>query len=145
MADINDFLSMHPDDIPETQVLPEGSYDFVITSYRSDKVGEKQNEIVRINVKAQAVLESDITDADLENCEPTRLEFWATKNALKQGNPVISLKSFLFNAMGMDKVGFGEALEQSIGQTFSGVVKHEMVGRNKDILQASVSRILKSA
>ena len=91
MADINDFLSMHPDDIPETQVLPEGSYDFVITSYRSDKVGEKQNEIVRINVKAQAVLESDITDADLENCEPTRLEFWATKNALKQGNPVISL------------------------------------------------------
>ena len=145
MADINDFLSMHPDDIPETQVLPEGSYDFVITSYRSDKVGEKQNEIVRINVKAQAVLESDITDADLENCEPTRLEFWATKNALKQGNPVISLKSFLFNAMGMDKVGLGEALEQSIGQTFSGVVKHEMVGRNKDILQASVSRILKAA
>ena len=72
MADINDFLSMHPDDIPETQVLPEGSYDFVITSYRSDKVGEKQNEIVRINVKAQAVLESDITDADLENCETTR-------------------------------------------------------------------------
>ena len=47
--------------------------------------------------------------------------------------------------MGMDKVGFGEALEQSIGQTFSGVVKHEMVGRNKDILQASVSRILKAA
>ena len=84
-------------------------------------------------------------DADLENCEPTRLEFWATKNALKQGNPVISLKSFLFSAMGMDKVGFGEALEQCIGQTFSGVVKHEMVGRNKDILQASVSRILKAA
>jgi len=123
MADIQNFLTMHPDDIPETQVLPEGSYDFVITSYRSDKVGEKQNEIVRINVKAQAVLESDITD----------------------GNPVISLKSFLFSAMGMDKVGFGEALEQSIGQTFSGVVKHEMVGRNKDILQASVSRILKAA
>jgi|TARA_R110000796_G_C14398028_1_gene417259 hypothetical protein len=145
MADIQNFLTMHPDDIPETQVLPEGSYDFVITSYRSDKVGEKQNEIVRINVKAQAVLESDITDGDLENCEPTRLEFWATKNALKQGNPVISLKSFLFNAMSMDKVGFGEALEQSIGQTFSAVVKHEMVGRNKDILQASVSRILKAA
>ena len=112
MADIQNFLTMHPDDIPETQVLPEGSYDFVITSYRSDKVGEKQNEIVRINVKAQAVLESDITDGDLENCEPT---------------------------------SFGEALEQSIGQTFSGVVKHEMVGRNKDILQASVSRILKAA
>jgi len=47
MADIQDFLSMNPDDVQESIVLPEGSYDFVITSYRSDKVGENQNEIVR--------------------------------------------------------------------------------------------------
>ena len=37
---------------------------------------------------------------------------------------------------------FGELLEQAIGQSFSGVVKHEMVGKNKDILQASVKRII---
>ena len=43
----------------------------------------------------------------------------------------------------MTGASFGEMLEQSIGQSFSGIVKHEMVGRNKDILQASVSRILK--
>ena len=55
MADINDFLSMHPDDIPETQVLPEGSYDFVITSYRSDKVGEKQNEIKDVFKRAKTI------------------------------------------------------------------------------------------
>ena len=143
MADVSDFLSMNPEDIPESITLPEGSYDFVITSYRTDKVGENQNEIVRLNCKAQAVLESDITDADLENCDVTRLEFWATKKALRQGNPVISLKAFLTKSLGMTGASFGEMLEQSIGQSFSGIVKHEMVGRNKDILQASVSRILK--
>ena len=62
-----------------------------------------------------------------------------------QGNPVISIKKFLTKTLNMSGVNFGEMLEQSIGQTFSGVVKHEMVGRNKDILQASVSRILKAA
>ena len=144
MADVNDFLAMSPDDIPETITLPEGSYDFVITSYRTDRVGENQNQIVRINCKAQSVLESDITDADLENCDSTRLEFWATKKALRQGNPVISLKAFLAKTLGMSGNSFGEMLEQTIGQSFSGIVKHEMVGRNKDILQASVSRILKS-
>ena len=144
MADVTDFLSMNPEDIPETITLPEGSYDFVITSYRTDRVGENQNQIVRINCKAQSVLESDITDADLENCDSTRLEFCATKKSLRQGNPVISLKAFLAKTLGMSGNSFGEMLEQTIGQSFSGIVKHEMVGRNKDILQASVSRILKS-
>ena len=145
MADIIDFLSMNPDDVQESIVLPEGSYDFVITSYRSDKVGENQNEIVRINVKANAVLESEITDSDLDHCEPTRLEFWATSRAMGQGNPVISIKKFLTKTLGLSGASFGEMLEQSIGQTFSGVVKHEMVGRNKDILQASVKRIINKA
>jgi hypothetical protein len=143
MADVTDFLSMNPDDIPESITLPEGSYDFVITSYRTDRVGENQNEIVRLNCKATAVLESDLTNADLENCDGTRLEFWATKKALRQGNPVISLKAFLTKSLGMSGASFGEMLEQAIGQSFSGIIKHEMVGRNKDILQASVSRILK--
>ena len=145
MADISDFLSMNPDDVQEQMPLPEGSYDFVITSYRTDKVGENQNEIVRLNVKANAVLESEITDSDLAHCEPTRMEFWATARALGQGNPVISIKKFLTKTLGMSGANFGEMLEQSIGQTFSGVVKHEMVGRNKDILQASIKRIINKA
>jgi hypothetical protein len=145
MADISDFLSMNPDDVQEQMPLPEGSYDFVITSYRTDKVGENQNEIVRINVKANAVLESEITDSDLDHCEPTRMEFWATSRALGQGNPVISIKKFLTKTLGMSGANFGEMLEQSIGQSFSGVVKHEMVGRNKDILQASIKRIINKA
>ena len=145
MADISDFLSMNPDDVQEQMPLPEGSYDFVITSYRTDKVGENQNEIVRINVKANAVLESEISDSDLDHCEPTRMEFWATDRALGQGNPVISIKKFLTKTLGMGGANFGEMLEQSIGQTFSGVVKHEMVGRNKDILQASIKRIINKA
>jgi hypothetical protein len=145
MADISDFLSMNPDDVQEQMPLPEGSYDFVITSYRTDKVGENQNEIVRLNVKANAVLESEITDGDLDHCEPTRMEFWATSRALGQGNPVISIKKFLTKTLNMSGVNFGEMLEQSIGQTFSGVVKHEMVGRNKDILQASIKKIINRA
>ena len=145
MADVSDFLSMNPEDIPESITLPEGSHDFVITSYRTDKVGENQNEIVRLNVKANAVLESEITDGDLDHCEPTRMEFWATSRALGQGNPVISIKKFLTKTLNMSGVNFGEMLEQSIGQTFSGVVKHEMVGRNKDILQASIKKIINRA
>ena len=145
MADISDFLSMNPDDVQEQMPLPEGSYDFVITSYRTDKVGENQNDIVRLNVKANAVLESEITDSDLDHCEPTRMEFWATSRALGQGNPVISIKKFLTKTLGMSGANFGEMLEQSIGQSFSGVVKHEMVGRNKDILQASIKRIINKA
>ena len=145
MADISDFLSMNPDDVQEQMPLPEGSYDFVITSYRTDKVGENQNEIVRLNVKANAVLESEISDSDLDHCEPTRMEFWATARALGQGNPVISIKKFLTKTLGMSGANFGEMLEQSIGQSFSGVVKHEMVGRNKDILQASIKRIINKA
>ena len=142
MADVYDFLTMSPEDIPETITLPEGSYDLVIWPFCYTTVGENQNQIVRLHCKAQAVLESDITDADLENCDGTRLEFWATKKALRQGNPVISLKAFLTKTLGMSGNSFGEMLEQTIGQTYSGIIKHEMVGRHKDILQASVSRIL---
>jgi len=112
MADVTDFLAMNPEDIADTITLPEGSYDLVITSYRTDRVGENQNQIVRLNCKAQAVLESDITDADLENCDGTRLEFWATKKALRQGNPVISLKAFLTKTLGMSGNSLGKCLSR---------------------------------
>ena len=138
MSDVNDFLSMTPSEVPESVTLPEGSYDFTITSYRSDKVGENQTPLVRINCKAVGVIQSDLGDSDLVNAEPTRIEFWATPKAMQQNNPALSLKAFLTKGS-----SFGELLEQSIGQSFSGIVKHEMVGRNKDILQASIKRIIK--
>jgi len=142
-SDVSDFLSMSPNEVPQTVTLPEGSYDFVITSYRSDRVGENQTPLVKINVKATAVIQSDLDQADIANAEPTRLEYWATPNAMKQKNPAISLKSFLTGSLGMDQESsFGELLEQAIGQSFSGVVKHEMVGKNKDILQASIKKII---
>jgi len=144
MSDVNDFLSMTPGDVPESVTLPEGSYDFTITSYRSDRVGENQTPLVRINCKAVGIIQSDLTDSDLSNAEPTRIEFWATPKAMQQNNPALSLKAFLVKALDMgDKASFGELLEQAIGQTFSGVVKHEMVGRNKDVLIASIKRVLK--
>ena len=52
MSDVNDFLSMTPGDVPESVTLPEGSYDFTITSYRSDRVGENHTPLVMINCKA---------------------------------------------------------------------------------------------
>ena len=144
MSDVNDFLSMTPGDVPESVTLPEGSYDFNITSYRSDRVGENQTPLVRINCKAVGIIQSDLTDSDLSNAEPTRIEFWATPKAMQQNNPALSLKAFLVKALDMgDGASFGELLEQAIGQTFSGVVKHEMVGRNKDVLVASIKRVIK--
>jgi hypothetical protein len=42
----------------------------------------------------------------------------------------------------VDDLPYSELLEMAIGKTFKGLIKHEMVGKNKDILQASVKRIL---
>ena len=131
MNDIADFLNMTPNDTPESVTLPEGSYDFVIKSYRSDRVGENQTPLVRINVKAVSVIQSDLD------------EFWVTPNAMKLNNPAASLKTFVTKTLDMDHdIPYAQSLEMAIGQTFSGVVKHEMVGRNKDILQATISRII---
>ena len=143
MNDIADFLSMTPNDTPESVTLPEGSYDFIIKSYRSDRVGENQTPLVRINVKAVSVIQSDLDESQLENAESTRLEFWVTPNAMKLNNPAASLKRFIIDTLEMDSdIPYSASLEMAIGQTFSGVVKHQMVGRNKDILQASISRII---
>ena len=63
---------------------------------------------------------------------------------MQKNNPALSLKAFLTKGLEMEAdSSFGELLEQAIGQSFSGIVKHEMVGRNKDILQASIKRIIK--
>jgi hypothetical protein len=73
------------------------------------------------------------------------MEFWATPNALKVKNPATGLKSFLTSGLDMghvDDLPYSELLEMAIGKTFKGLIKHEMVGKNKDILQASVKRIL---
>ena len=143
MNDIADFLSMTPNDTPESVVLPEGSYDFVIKSYRSDRVGQNETPLVIISVKAVGVIQSDLEEGQLENAESTRLQFWVTPNAMKLNNPAASLKMFVTQTLDMDSdIPYNQSLEMAIGQTFSGVVKHEMVGRNKDILQASISRII---
>jgi|TARA_R100001510_G_scaffold39320_1_gene35767 hypothetical protein len=145
MSNVADFLNMTPQDTPESVVLPEGSYEFSVTSYRADEVGENQTPLIRVNVKAVGVIDSDLTDDKLNNAEPTRMEFWATPNALKVKNPATGLKSFLTTALDMghvDDLPYSELLEMAIGKTFKGLIKHEMVGKNKDILQASVKRIL---
>jgi len=145
MSNVADFLNMTPQDTPESVVLPEGSYEFSVTSYRADEVGENSTPLIRLNVKAVGVIDSDLTDDKLGNAEPTRMEFWATPNALKVKNPATGLKSFLTNGLDMghvDDLPYSELLEMAIGKTFKGLIKHEMVGKNKDILQASVKRIL---
>jgi|TARA_R100000734_G_C3304271_1_gene94790 hypothetical protein len=145
MSNVADFLNMTPQDTPESVVLPEGSYEFSVTSYRADEVGENQTPLIRLNVKAVGVIDSDLTDDKLSNAEPTRMEFWATPNALKVKNPATGLKSFLTSGLDMghvDDLPYSELLEMAIGKTFKGLIKHEMVGKNKDILQASVKRIL---
>ena len=145
MSNVADFLNMTPQDTPESVVLPEGSYEFSVTSYRADEVGENQTPLIRLNVKAVGVIDSELTDDKLSNAEPTRMEFWATPNALKVKNPATGLKPFLTSGLDMghvDDLPYSELLEMAIGKTFKGLIKHEMVGKNKDILQASVKRIL---
>jgi hypothetical protein len=99
MSNVADFLNMTPQDTPESVVLPEGSYEFSVTSYRADEVGENSTPLIRLNVKAVGVIDSDLTDDKLGNAEPTRMEFWATPNALKVKNPATGLKSFLTSGL----------------------------------------------
>jgi hypothetical protein len=49
MSNVADFLNMTPQDTPESVVLPEGSYEFSVTSYRADEVGENQTPLIRLN------------------------------------------------------------------------------------------------
>jgi hypothetical protein len=145
MSNVADFLNMTPQDTPESVVLPEGSYEFSVTSYRADEVGENSTPLIRLNVKAVGVIDSDLTDDKLGNAEPTRMEFWATPNALKVKNPATGLKSFLTSGLELghvDDLPYSELLEMAIGKTFKGLIRHEMVGKQKDILQATVKRIL---
>jgi hypothetical protein len=145
MSNVADFLNMTPNDTPEAAVLPEGSYEFSITSYRADEVGQNNTPLVRVNVKAIGVIDSDLAEDKLKDAQPTRMEFWATPDALKLPNPAVGLKSFLTNGLDMGHVEdlpYSELLEMAIGKTFKGLIKHEMVGQNKDILQPTVKRIL---
>jgi hypothetical protein len=145
MSNVADFLNMTPNDTPESVVLPEGSYEFSITSYRADEVGENNTPLIRVNVKAVGVIDSELSEDKLKDAQPTRMEFWATPNALKVNNPATGLKSFLTNGLDMGHVEdlpYSELLEMAIGKTFKGLIKHEMVGRNKDILQPTIKRIL---
>ena len=145
MSNIAYFLNMTPNDTPDSVVLPEGSYEFSITSYRADEVGQNNTPLIRVNVKAVGVIDSDLTEDKLKDVQPTRMEFWATPNALKVNNPATGLKSFLTNGLDMGHVEdlpYSELLEMAIGKTFKGLIKHEMVGQNKDILQPTIKRIL---
>ena len=145
MSNVPAFLNMTPNDTPESVVLPEGSYEFSITSYRADEVGQNNTPLIRVNVKAIGVIDSDLTEDKPKDAQPTRMEFWATPNALKVNNPATGLKSFLTNGLDMGHVEdlpYSELLEMAIGKTFKGLIKHEMVGQNKDILQPTVKRIL---
>ena len=117
MSNVADFLNMTPQDTPESVVLPEGSYEFSVTSYRADEVGENSTPLIRLNVKAVGVIDSDLTDDKLGNAEPTRMEFWATPNALKVKNPATGLKSFLTSGLELghvDDLPYSELLEMAM-------------------------------
>jgi|TARA_R110000787_G_scaffold37078_3_gene94437 hypothetical protein len=145
--DLSGFLDTTPGDTPDPILLPEGTYGFVFKSYRADEVGENQNTKVTVRAQATDVVESDLDDGDLEHAKPVRLEYWATERALAHDSSNISLKAYLrtvldMSSTEMEELPYSQLLEMAIGQTFKGVVKHEMVGKNKDILIASVARVL---
>jgi hypothetical protein len=145
--DLSGFLDTTPGDTPDPILLPEGTYGFIFKSYRADEVGENQNTKVTVRAQATDVIESDLDEGELAHAKPVRLEYWATPKALSHDSSNISLKAFLRVALDMSademaELPFSQLLEMSIGQAFKGVVKHEMVGKNKDILIASVARVL---
>jgi hypothetical protein len=146
MSNVADFLNMTPNDLPSPQILPEGTYEFSVTSYRTDEVGVNNTPLLKLNCKAVSIIDSELDEKDLRLALPPKLEFWLTEAAMPIANPATGIKSFLTNGLDLGHVSdvpFSELLEMAIGKTFKGLVKHEMVGKNKDITQASIKRILK--
>jgi hypothetical protein len=142
---IDDYLDVTPEEVPEAVVLTDGVYDFTIGQWRRDKVGEDQKSKVTISLKPTAIVDSELDDEEFEFAENVRLEFWLTEKALASKAPHISMTSWLTKTLGLPEEGVSlrDLLEMTLGLQVRARVKKEMGGKEKDIPQAEVARFLK--
>jgi hypothetical protein len=148
-VDLSDFMTMSFGDIPEQKLLEDGIYEFVVQGY-FDRQYEKDGEtrtIVTVRTKADSVIESEYDDDDLGVSEVVRMDFFCTEPALAQKSPVISLRAFCRDILDLssDEVAnldVAPALEMLTGRRFSGVVKRGMGGKNKDIPEAKITKVI---
>lgn len=149
MVDLSDFMSMSFGAVPEQKLLAEGIYEMSISGYY-DRQYEKDDEtrtIITVRLKAAGVVEADFEETDLEVAEPVRMDFFCTPPALAQKSPVISVRAFVRDILDLstdevDQLDVGPALEMLTGRRFRAVLRHEMTGKNKDVKEAKVARII---
>jgi len=149
MVDLSNFVSMSFGAVPEQKLLAEGIYEMVISGYydtQYEKDGETRT-IINIRLKAAEVVEADFEEEDLDVSEPVRMTFFCTGPALAQKSPVISVRAFVRDILDLstdevDQLDVGPALEMLTGRRFRAVLRHEMGGKNKDVKEAKVAKIL---
>lgn len=143
-TNIDDYLDVAPEDVPEAVVLTNGVYRFQIGPWRRDKVGDDQKSKVTISLRPTAMVESDLSDEEFEYAENVRAVFWLTEKAMASKAPHISLVAFLTHYLGLpEEVPIRELLEMTLGLDVVARVSKEMTGKNNDIPQAEVQRYLK--
>lgn len=150
MADteLHSVLHTTPADTPDAVIVPAGAYTWKIVRYRADKVGQDQKTKVTFTVKPIAILEADgVTEEQLADFLPVRVEYFWTPSALKQPSPIISGKVFLRRVLDMspeelENVDYVQQLEMSLGQVFNAECRVGMEGKNKDIPTSRIARFL---
>lgn len=142
------FLGMSPSDSPEMITLPDGKYRFQIVGYNPRAYGQDGNVLVSVNLKVIEVIDSaDLTEDQLPYVDTVRQTYFCTDKALANSKPNISLKAFLKFVLAehktpeeVDAEEYKVLLEMMIGQSFVGVSKINMEGKNKDIPTPTVIR-----
>jgi len=144
MADLNAILDMTPGETPDPVSLTPGVYEFTITRYKTEEVGENKTGKLTWSIRADAIVESDLSDEDLELAKPLYMEFWLTEKSFSYDVPHISVKHFLTDALGIDEedVSYRDLFELALGKTFTGKVEIEMQGKDRDRPTPTVKRVL---
>ena len=142
---IDDYLDVTPEDVPEAVVLTDGVYDLTIGPWRRDKVGDEQKSKVTIVLKPTAIVDSELDEEEFVFAENVRQEFWLTEKALASKAPHISMTSFLVKTLGLPEEGITlrDMLEMTLGLPVRARIVKVMGGKEKDIPQAEVARFLK--
>jgi len=135
---IAEALSRTPGQTPAPVDVTEGVYDFIVSNYRTDVVGEDEKVKVTIFAKPVEVVDSDeTTQEDLENVNNVRLEHFHTPKALGNAGAIISAASFLALVLNMsrseiEELQYDQLYEMALGQRFRGAVTVEVSNKGNE-------------
>jgi hypothetical protein len=143
MSDANDFLNERIGDTKEPQPLPEGDFDFLITSY---SLGKRKNEsetpYVRFLVKPTESYTPEVPTDSLNQYKKVEWEFPLTDAAKPIAKRVLTKQ---LSVESDDDTPWRQLFENALGVRFRAITKIELVGKNKDIKVTKIAKVVRNA